>query len=94
MREIGASFIFTGEVLGQRPMSQHKPSLQIIERESGLEGFIVRPLSARLLPPSVTEQEGWIDREKLLEKRRLPDKKIHIMLARPACDDEIQRYRI
>ena len=67
MREIGASFVFTGEVLGQRPMSQHRQALQIIDRESGLEGVLVRPLSARLLPPSIPEQEGWIDREKLLE---------------------------
>ncbi|MCP4405810.1 MAG: hypothetical protein GY801_51995 [bacterium] len=67
MREIGASFVFTGEVLGQRPMSQHKQALQIIERDSGLEGLIVRPLSARLLPPSIPEQEGWIDRKTLLE---------------------------
>ncbi|GAK57731.1 thiamine biosynthesis protein [Candidatus Vecturithrix granuli] len=66
MREIGAAFLFTGEVLGQRPMSQHRQALQTIDRESGLAGLIVRPLSARLLPPSIPEQKGWVDREKLL----------------------------
>jgi len=67
MREIGASFLFTGEVVGQRPMSQHRPVLHIIDRESHLEGLIVRPLSAQLLPPSIPEQQGWLDREKLLD---------------------------
>jgi tRNA-specific 2-thiouridylase len=46
MREIGASFIFTGEVLGQRPMSQHKRALQIIDKKSGIADIILRPLSA------------------------------------------------
>lgn len=66
LREIGAAFVFTGEVLGQRPMSQHRAALGIIDRESGLEGLIVRPLSAQLFPPSIPEQAGWVDREKLL----------------------------
>lgn len=66
MEKIGARFIITGEVLGQRPMSQHRKALQIIERESGLEGLILRPLSARLLLPTIPEKEGWVDREKLL----------------------------
>lgn len=67
MKEIGASFIITGEVLGQRPMSQHRNALKIIERESGLEGLVLRPLSAKLLPLSIPEKEGWVEREKLLE---------------------------
>ncbi len=67
MKEIGASFVITGEVLGQRPMSQHRRALKIIERESGLEGLILRPLSAKLLPLSIPEREGWIKRERLLE---------------------------
>ncbi len=66
MEEIGASFVITGEVLAQRPMSQHKAALKIIERESGLEGFVLRPLSANLLPPSIPEKKGWVKREKLL----------------------------
>jgi len=66
MDEIGASFIVTGEVLGQRPMSQHKEALTIIERETSLEGLVVRPLSAKVLPPTKPEREGWIDRWRLL----------------------------
>ncbi|MDY6861881.1 MAG: tRNA 4-thiouridine(8) synthase ThiI, partial [Thermodesulfobacteriota bacterium] len=66
MKENGASFLVTGEVLGQRPMSQRPYSLKIIERDTGLEGIIVRPLSARLLSPSIPEKNGWIKREELL----------------------------
>lgn len=66
MEEIGAGFIVTGEVLGQRPMSQHKGAMELIEKESGLCGLIVRPLSCGLLPPSIPELNGWIDRNKLL----------------------------
>lgn len=66
MREIGASFLVTGEVLGERPMSQRREAMRIIEKESGLEGLILRPLSARLLEPTIPEKEGLIDREKLL----------------------------
>ena len=62
----GASFIVSGEVLGQRPMSQHKGAFGLIEKESGLEGLILRPLSAKLLPLTIPEKEGWVDREKLL----------------------------
>ena len=63
MEEIGAEFVISGEVLGQRPMSQHGPALRTIEKESGLEGKIVRPLSAGLLPPTDPEKEGLIRRE-------------------------------
>lgn len=65
-RESGAAFIFTGEVLGQRPMSQHGRTLGIIEEQAGLKGEIVRPLSAKLLPPTKAETDGMVDREKLL----------------------------
>ncbi len=65
MEEIGAEFIISGEVLGQRPMSQHAPSLSIIEKESGLAGKIVRPLSAGLLPATDAEKDGLIKRENL-----------------------------
>lgn len=67
MEESGASFIVTGEVLGQRPMSQRRDAMRLIEREAGLEGFILRPLSAQVLPMTVPEKEGWVDREKLLK---------------------------
>jgi tRNA U34 2-thiouridine synthase MnmA/TrmU len=66
MEEMGADFVFTGEVLGQRPMSQHRQAMHLIEREAGLEGRVVRPLSARLLEPTVAEEEGLVDRDKLL----------------------------
>lgn len=66
MKDRGASFIITGEVLGQRPKSQHRAALRTIERESGLDGLVLRPLSAGLLPPSIPERAGWVDRKKLL----------------------------
>ncbi len=66
MEKVGASFVVTGEVLGERPMSQRLDAIRIIERDSGLEDLIVRPLSAQLFEPSKPEREGWIDREKLL----------------------------
>ena len=66
MDEIGAHFLVTGEVLGQRPMSQRRDAMRQIEREAGVEGLVVRPLSAKHLPPSVPEEKGWVDREQLL----------------------------
>jgi len=66
MDEIGAQFIFTGEVLGQRPMSQHLQALNTIARESGTEDRLLRPLSALILPPTLPEREGWVDRSKLM----------------------------
>ncbi len=67
MEESGAAFVVTGEVLGQRPMSQRRDSMRLIEKEAGLEGLILRPLSAKVLPMTVPEKEGWVDREKLLK---------------------------
>ena len=66
MEETGADFLVTGEVWGERPMSQRPDALHVIEKESGLAGLIVRPLSAHLFEPTVPEREGWIDREKLM----------------------------
>ncbi|OLC55929.1 MAG: hypothetical protein AUH92_01170 [Acidobacteria bacterium 13_1_40CM_4_69_4] len=66
MREHRGHFVFTGEVLGQRPMSQHMQALRLIEKECGIEGYLLRPLSARHLPPTIPEQVGWVDREGLL----------------------------
>ena len=67
MEETGADFLFTGEVLGQRPMSQGKQSLHIVASRSGYGGHVLRPLSAKLLPETIPEKEGKIDREKLLD---------------------------
>ncbi|MFX1355975.1 MAG: hypothetical protein ACFFA8_01710 [Promethearchaeota archaeon] len=63
--EIKADLIFTGEVLNQRPKSQNRQALKIIEREAGLEGKLLRPLSALLLEPTIFEKKGDIDRTKL-----------------------------
>jgi len=67
MEEAGADFLFTGEVLGQRPMSQGKQSLHVVASRSGYGGYVVRPLSAKLLAETIPEKEGKIDREKLLD---------------------------
>lgn len=67
MEAEGADFLFTGEVLGQRPMSQRRDSLRSVEKLSGLAGRILRPLSARLLPPTLVEEEGLVDRNMLLD---------------------------
>lgn len=66
MKESGAEFLITGEVLGQRPMSQRRDAMRIIERESGLKGLILRPLSAGLLEPTIPEKAGLVDKERLL----------------------------
>lgn len=65
MERVGADFVFTGEVIGQRPKSQLRGALRAIERESGLHGRLLRPLSAKLLPPTQVEIDGLLDREKL-----------------------------
>lgn len=69
MKKIGAKFIFTGEVLDQRPMSQYKRAMEIIEKEAGLKGLILRPLSAKLLSETIPEKKKWVDRNKLLAIR-------------------------
>lgn len=66
MKRISASFLFTGEVLGQRPMSQHRRAIDIIDLESGLKGYIVRPLSAAHFRPTIPEEKGWVDRDRFL----------------------------
>ena len=66
MKARGFDFLFSGEVLGQRPMSQTRPSLRYVEKNSGFDGFIVRPLSARRLAETIPEKEGLVDREALL----------------------------
>ena len=67
MQEQGFDFLFSGEVLGQRPMSQNKISLRYVEKHSGFEGYILRPLCAKKLPETIPEKEGLVDREKLLD---------------------------
>ncbi len=65
MEKIGASFLVSGEVLGQRPMSQRKKVMELIEKEAGVEGFLLRPLSAKLLTSTIPEEKGWIKRDNL-----------------------------
>ncbi len=67
LAELGASFLISGEVLGQRPMSQRRDTLSVIERDSGSRTLLLRPLSAKLLNPTQAELEGWVDRERLLD---------------------------
>jgi tRNA-specific 2-thiouridylase len=67
MEDVGAKFIVTGEVVGQRPMSQRKDAMRIIERDSGAEGILLRPLCAKLLKPTIPEIEGWVKRESLFD---------------------------
>jgi len=67
MRREGFDFVFTGEVLNERPMSQNRRALDIVERESGCSGYLLRPLSARLLDESMPEREGKVDRRRLLD---------------------------
>ncbi|HPA14089.1 MAG TPA: tRNA 4-thiouridine(8) synthase ThiI [Desulfobacterales bacterium] len=66
METNGFDFLFSGEVLGQRPMSQTKPSLRYVEKHSGYAGYILRPLSSKLLPETIAEQKGLVKRDLLL----------------------------
>ncbi len=65
MEIVEADFVITGEVLGQRPMSQRRDTLDLIAKESGLRGLLLRPLSAKILPLTIPEIKGIVDREKL-----------------------------
>jgi len=65
MTEIGADFLITGEVLHQRPMSQNSNALSVIEKETGMAGKVIRPLSAQLLPKTESEKKGYVDRSLL-----------------------------
>ncbi len=66
MESHGFDFIITGEVIGQRPNSQRRDTMPVIARESGAFDRLLRPLCAKLLPPTLPEREGWVDRERLL----------------------------
>ena len=75
MAALGYAFVATGEVLNQRPMSQNRQSLAVVEKCSGLKGRLIRPLCAQLLEPTIPEQQGLIDRSRLLAlsgRRREP----------------------
>ena len=87
MERSGAKFIITGEVVGQRPMSQMRNTLKLIEKESGCAGLILRPLSARILEPSKAELEGWVDREKMYDFHGRNRKPQMELAARIGLDD-------
>jgi len=74
-KKFGADFLVTGEVVRQRPKSQNEKALEIVEREAGVEGLVLRPLSARLLPETIAEKNGWVDRRKLFSIRGRSRKK-------------------
>ncbi|MEO1944983.1 MAG: tRNA (5-methylaminomethyl-2-thiouridylate)-methyltransferase [Candidatus Thioglobus sp.] len=67
MEDNDFDFIITGEVMGQRPMSQRKETMPIVQEESGAQDLLLRPLCAKHLPTTRPESEGWVDREKLLD---------------------------
>ncbi len=67
MNEQGFDFLFSGEVIGQRPLSQNKSALRYVEKHSGFDGYILRPLSAKILPETLPEKKGWVNRERLLD---------------------------
>ncbi len=69
MEKTGAKFIISGEVVGQRPMSQRIEAMRCVNKLSNAKEIILRPLSARLLPPTMPEIKGWVEREKLLDIR-------------------------
>ncbi|MBB71222.1 MAG: tRNA (5-methylaminomethyl-2-thiouridylate)-methyltransferase [Legionellales bacterium] len=66
LEENDFDFIITGEVIGQRPMSQRKNTMPVIAKHSGADDLLLRPLSAKNLPPTLPEREGWVDREQLM----------------------------
>jgi tRNA-specific 2-thiouridylase len=66
MEPWGASFLISGEVVGQRPMSQRRDALDLVTDLSKTDDILLRPMSAKVLPPTLPEREGWVDREKLL----------------------------
>jgi tRNA U34 2-thiouridine synthase MnmA/TrmU len=87
MEEEGADLVFTGEVLGQRPMSQYKKALRLVEKDAGLSGRLLRPLSAHFMEPTLPERDGRLDRKRLLSiqgRSRLPQ----LALARKLGIDE------
>ncbi len=90
MEQLGASFVFTGEVLGQRPMSQHRKALDIVEKESGLDGLLIRPLCARLLPPTEMEKKGIVNREDLLDIQGRSRRRQMELVSKLGYDDFIQ----
>ena len=91
MRLVNADFIITGEVLGQRPKSQRRDSMDIVKRDSNLNGLLIRPLSGRLLPETLPEKNGLIDRNKL-ERISGRSRKRQMELAKQFGSDSSGRF--
>ncbi len=81
MKKVDAKFIISGEVLNQRPMSQRLPAINAVNKLANAQNIVLRPLSAKLLPPTLPEIKGWVDREKLLAINGR-DRKIQLELAK------------
>jgi tRNA U34 2-thiouridine synthase MnmA/TrmU len=90
IREHGFDFIITGEVLGQRPKSQRKNTMPVVQRESGAEDLLLRPLSAKRLPPTLPEREGWVERERMLDFVGRSRKPQMLLAARYGLEDYAQ----
>ncbi|MCG6861624.1 MAG: tRNA (5-methylaminomethyl-2-thiouridylate)-methyltransferase [Chromatiaceae bacterium] len=90
MKKNGFDFIVTGEVIGQRPKSQRKQTMPIVQRDSGAEDLLLRPLCARHLPLTRPEREGWIDRTRLLDFSGRSRKPQMALAAKYGLDDYAQ----
>jgi tRNA-specific 2-thiouridylase len=90
MKKNGFDFIVTGEVIGQRPKSQRKQTMPIVQRDSGAEDLLLRPLCARHLPLTRPEREGWIDRTRLLDFSGRSRKPQMTLAAKYGLDDYAQ----
>lgn len=88
--ENGFDFIITGEVIGQRPMSQRKDTMPVVARESGADDLLLRPLCAKNLAPTLPEREGWVDRAKLHDFSGRSRKPQMAMAERYGFDDYAQ----
>ena len=78
-RDNGFDFIITGEVIGQRPKSQRRDTMPVVQRDSGSEDRLLRPLCAQRLPETLPEREGWVDRQQLFDfsgRNRTPQMKL------------------
>jgi len=90
MEEHQFDFVATGEVVGQRPMSQRKDTMPVVQRDSGAEDLLLRPLCAKRLPPTVPEREGWVNRERLLDLNGRSRKPQMALAAAHGFDDYAQ----
>ena len=90
IKENDFDFIITGEVIGQRPMSQRKDTMPVISRESGADDLLLRPLCAKNLPATLPEREGWVERDKLHDFTGRSRKPQMAMAAQFGFDDYAQ----